>query len=225
MTVQPSFWLDRWHNNAIGFHQAQVNADLRHYWPLLRCAPGSTVFVPLCGKSRDMQWLHAQGVNVLGIDLSTQAVQSFFSEQQLSCQTGINGSLESWRSANYELLVGDFFDLTAVQLAAVTVLYDRAALIALPPELRQSYARHLRTILPSRCRMLLLTMEYAQDQMAGPPFSMAPSAVQELYLQDFSITLLGSRDTLADEPRWQQRGLKQLHEHCLLLERRHGPTD
>jgi thiopurine S-methyltransferase len=214
------FWLERWQQGAIGFHQAQVNADLRQYWPLLRCPPDASVFVPLCGKSRDMRWLRAQGHHVLGIDLSELAVQDFFAEQELSPLQHRSGRLACWQADGYELYVGDFFELPAAALSRVSAVYDRAALVALPPPLRLQYAQQLSALLPPRCRMLLLTMVYAQQQMSGPPFAVPEPEVHELFDAAFSVALLGTRDTLATEPRLQQRGLTELHEQAFLLERR-----
>lgn len=218
--MQPTFWLERWQQGQIGFDQAQVNADLLHYWPLLACPPGSVVFVPLCGKSRDMCWLHAQGYQVLGVDLAELAVQSFYTELQLQPQRLRIGTLDCWHSGGYKLYVGDFFDLTTAQLSAVDAVYDRAALIALPPPLRVAYQRHLSAILPVSCKILLLTMDYPQEQMPGPPFSVSETEVRELFAANYSVALLATRDTLAAEPRLRQRGLQQLHEQAYLLQRR-----
>ena len=51
---------------------------------------------------------------------------------------------------NIELLVGDFFALTAADLAGVAGVYDRAALVALPPKMREDYVRLLAELLPAR---------------------------------------------------------------------------
>ena len=59
--MDPSFWHDRWENQDIGFHQADIDALLPAYWPRLELASDAPVFVPLCGKSLDMVWLAQQG--------------------------------------------------------------------------------------------------------------------------------------------------------------------
>ena len=46
------------------------------------------------------------------------------------------------------------------------------------------------------CKMLLLTMDYPQEQMAGPPFAVAEPEVQALFARDFSVRLLTTRDAL-----------------------------
>lgn len=217
--MDPQFWRERWENGEIGFHQRQVNVDLRALWPRLHCPPNAPVFVPLCGKSPDMVWLHAQGHKVIGIELSELAVASFFAEQELQPVREASGPLQCWRADGYELYVGDFFELGADQLKGVHALYDRAALIALPAPLRPRYARHLSATLPAGCKMLLLTMDYPQEQMAGPPFAVAEPEVHSLFAPDFSVRMLATRDALLEEPRFQQRGLQSRHEQAYLLER------
>jgi thiopurine S-methyltransferase len=221
--VDPQFWRERWQTGQTAFHQAQVNPDLRSLWPGLHCPPSAPVFVPLCGKSPDMVWLRAQGHAVIGIELSEVAVTAFFEEQGLQPVRESAGPLQRWSAAGYELYVGDFFDLGAGSLAAVRGVYDRAALIALPPPLRVRYAQHLAAMLPPGCRILLLTMDYPQEQMAGPPFAVAEAEVRSLFGGDFSVQLLASRDALHEEPRFQKRGLKRRDEQAYLLLRNGVP--
>lgn len=217
--MDPLFWRERWENGQTGFHQAQVNVDLRALWPRVHCPPNAPVFVPLCGKSPDMVWLRAQGHPVIGIELSELAVASFFSEQHLQPVPESSGSVPCWSAGGYELYVGDFFDLAAAKLKSVRAVYDRAALIALPASLRERYARHLSAILPAGCKMLLLTINYPQEQMAGPPFAVAQSEVHALFDPAFSVRMLTTRDALLEQPRFQQRGLLRRDEQAYLLER------
>ncbi len=217
--MHSGFWLDKWQRHEIGFHQAQTNADLQSYWPRLGCPPSAAALVPLCGKSADMDWLHAQGHPVVGVELSAIAVQEFFAERQLLPRRYAAGKLECWEAGGFQILLGDFFDLDEAAVATVAGVYDRAALIALPPPLRVRYAQQLRRILPGRCAMLLLTLEYRQEQMAGPPFSVPDAEVRELHAPGFSVTALAARENCPIEPRYQARGLKSLRECVYLLRR------
>ena len=79
--MKKEYWLDRWKREDIGFHQNIINPYLREHWQKLHLAQNSEVFVPLCGKSRDMLWLHEQGHKVLGVELSHLAAQAFFSRE------------------------------------------------------------------------------------------------------------------------------------------------
>jgi thiopurine S-methyltransferase len=217
--MHPEFWLDRWQRHEIGFHQAQINGDLQVHWPGAGCPPSAPVLVPLCGKSADMHWLRAQGHPIVGVDLSAIAAGEFFAEARLSPRRARAAEFECWEAEGFRILVGDFFSLDAASLAAVGGVYDRAALVALPPPLRQRYARHLVQILPQHCLMLLLTMEYPQEQMAGPPFSVPEAEVRELYAPDFSVRQLAARESGLIEPRYLERGLKSRSECVYLLQR------
>jgi thiopurine S-methyltransferase len=222
--MEPSFWLERWQRGETGFHQPEVAPGLLQHWLRLAAAPasalaGAPVFVPLCGKSLDMCWLRAQGHRIIGVELSALAIRDFFAGQHLQPERRTVGRLECWEAGGYELYVGDCFDLPATPLAAVRGVYDRAALIALPAPLRARYAAQLCSILPARCQMLLITLDYPQEQMAGPPFAVAEAELRTLYAGSFSLTRLDARDVLAAEPRFRQRGLKRLEECSYLLTR------
>jgi len=200
-----------------------VNPHVLAFWSRLDPPPGCRVFVPLCGKSRDMIWLAAQGHRVLGVELSPIAVRDFFSEHELSPATERIGDFERWSAGEIVLLCGDFFHLTADQLSEIGAIYDRAALIALPPEMRVRYASHLQRVLPA-LPTLLVTMEYPQAEMAGPPFSVEETEVRSLFGARHQIERLLDEDTLAAEPRFRERGLTRLREKVFALRRRPRAT-
>jgi thiopurine S-methyltransferase len=215
--MEPEFWHQRWESNQIGFHEGQVNAYLARHYPHLRLAPGKTVFVPLCGKSVDLRWLADQGAHVLGVELSPIAVESVFAEQGLTPRTRKDGAFTVWESEPIRLLCGDFFALAPADLAGVHAVYDRAALIALPPERRADYVAHLDRLLPGARHTLLVTLEYPQEQMQGPPFSVAKREVYTLFA-GARIERLGTQDVLADNPRFREKGLTRLLECAYRIE-------
>ena len=215
--MEPSFWHDRWQKNSIGFHQEQVNAQLTEFWPALRLAPNAAVFVPLCGKSRDMLWLHERGHEVIGVELSPIAVRDFFSENQLTPRKTSRGPFEQWESERLKILVGDFFAVDAPMLTGIAGVYDRASLIALPPSLRKRYAEHLTAILPARAEILLVTLEYPQAEMQGPPFSVGEAEVRQLYEPRYRVATLQAKDALAENPPFRERGLTALTERAYRL--------
>jgi len=215
--MKKDFWLERWDRGEIGFHQDEINAYLRQHWQELNIAQGGQVFVPLCGKSRDMLWLREQGHTILGVELSTIAAQAFFRENGFTAEHRSNGTFERWEANEICILCGDFFDLGKDDLANVSAVYDRASLIALPPEMRERYARHLVGILPPGTRILLITIEYPQEEMQGPPFSVSSREVEALYREYAEVRLVAEQDVLAQNPRFQQRGLSQLLERIYLL--------
>ena len=218
--MDAKFWHERWQRNEIGFHQAAPHAALAHHWPTLGLAPGSRVFVPLAGKSLDMLAFAAAGHRVVGIELSALAVEAFFADNGLASAREAHGELVLHRSGDIELWCGDVFALTPALLGCIDAIFDRGALVALPPLLRQRYAAHLAGLAPPGCEMLLVTMEYEQSQMSGPPHAVLAAEVHALYGTRFDIALLGRDTNLADGPRFAQRGVTQLAEGYWRLRRR-----
>lgn len=218
--MDEDFWRSRWDQGQIGFHQEAVNPYLERYWARAAAPSGSRVFVPLCGKSKDMVWLAERGHSVVGVEIVRLAVEAFFTEQQLEPRRRSTGVFEVWEAGPYTLFCGDFFDITPVDVGGAGAVYDRASLIALPPELRQRYARHLLSLIAPGKNVLLVTMDYDQQEMSGPPFSVAEAEVRALYAGDCDVELLDSADVLADNPRFQERGLTRLDEKTYLLRRR-----
>lgn len=218
--MDAEFWLARWQKREIGFHQDDVHPALRDHWRALEAAATTAVLVPLCGKSRDMLWLRAQGHSVIGVELSPVAVRAFFDENGLSPTRTRAGRLERWEAAGITILLGDFFDLEPAHLRDVGAVYDRAALVALPPEMRARYADAMCTLLPAGAAMLLVTLTYPGDEMRGPPFSVGDDEVRRLYDETFDVRLLASEDALAANPALRARGLASLTERTYLLRKR-----
>lgn len=212
--MDEGFWTRRWARDEIGFHLKEVNPFLRRHWSGLG-VDGARVLVPLCGKSLDMAWLNEQGYPVLGVELSERAVEDFFAEHSLDAEIRQEGSFKIYRAGSLEIRCGDFFALRHDDVADCGALYDRAALIALPVPMRQRYVEHLGRILTPGCRGLLITLDYPQEQMAGPPFAVSDDEVQQTLGSRCSIELLERLDVL-NESNWKflQRGLTRLEESC-----------
>ena len=157
-----------------GFHQSAVDRNLRQHWPDLGLAIDTRVFVPLCGKSLDLLWLCEQGHSVAGVELSTVALESFCMEHGVPARRRILDDFDVYAAAKLRLFRGDFFALTPELLGTMAAVYDRAALISWIPELRAAYVKHITTLSNPGTQSLLVTMEYPQEQMKGPPFSVVP---------------------------------------------------
>jgi thiopurine S-methyltransferase len=214
------FWLARWASGQIGFHQDRVNPYLRRHWPELALPVAAQVLVPLCGKSLDLLWLAEQGYRVLGVELAQRAVEDFFVEQGLQPQVSQQDAFAVYRADNIELWCGDFFALSAELVAGCSALYDRAALIALPAGMRLRYVAHLHGILAPGSSGLLVTLDYAQAQMAGPPFAVSDAEVHGLLARGWQLQLLEECDVLDENGRFRQRGLQRLDERVYRLVRR-----
>lgn len=210
--MQPEFWHKKWASNQIGFHLPDVNPYLQRFWPDLNLAAHARVLVPLCGKSLDLLWLAGRGHRVLGIELSEKAVEDFFSEQQLQPQISEHGVFKVYSAGTIELWCGDVFALSAEDVADCSALYDRAAVIALPAPMRERYAEHLQNILPAGLKGLLITLDYDQSQISGPPFSVDDAQVQHMFGGAWQMQVLESQDVLSDSGKFVQAGATRLEE-------------
>ena len=215
--MQPDFWLQRWQNGQIGFHRSEVMPLLQKHWPDLELPAGSRVLVPLCGKSLDLVWLANQGHRVLGVELAEKAIEEFFQEQRLVAHVSQRGSFKVYQAGAIELWCGDFFELSREDVAGCTALYDRAALIALPPLMRERYAAHLQAIAPQVDSGLLISLDYEQALKAGPPFAVSDDEVRGLLGVHWRLSVLEQRDILAESPKFAQGGVTRLEERVYRL--------
>lgn len=213
--MQGAFWKTRWQRNQIGFHAEKVNVFLQRHWPTLAAPAEARVLVPLCGKSLDITWLAERGHRVIGVELTQTAVEAFFSERGLEAVVSQEGAFRVYRHGRIELYCGDFFALDAGQLEDCALFYDRAALIALPPAMRERYVRHLQHILPAGSQGLLVTLDYDQALMEGPPFSVSDAEVRSWPGNVWESELLESQDAL--EERFRARGLTRMDERAYRL--------
>lgn len=190
--MDSKFWKQRWETGQTAFHLDAPHPKLVQFASKL---PAGKVMVPLCGKSNDLAWLRSQGHEVVGIELSAIACEAFFTEHQVSFERRSVGSAEVYEGGGITLWCGDFFDVPSSAWEGCTALYDRAALIALPEELRAKYARHIVKSwkLTSISSMLLISIEYPSEEPIGPPFSVVESEVRSLYEKSFEIERLSSQ--------------------------------
>lgn len=189
--MKHDFWHSKWHKNEIGFHLPEANPLLVKHFPSLQLEPNHRIFLPLCGKTLDIHWLLAQGYQVVGAELSTIAVEALLSELNLTPTITQVGNLTQYSAPNITLFNGDIFELNQTLLGKVDAVYDRAALVALPLEMRQRYAAHI-TAITQNVPQLLVCFEYDQAQIEGPPFCVNTDEVRVHYAQDYAIHLLES---------------------------------
>ena len=187
--MNTDFWLQRWENNDIGFHQHEANPLLTQYFRTLSLAEGGRLFLPLCGKTRDIGWLLSKGYRVAGAELSELAIEQLFAELGATLEVSGAGELRHYQAPGIDIFVGDLFQLTGKMLGPVDAIYDRAALVALPEETRQRYAAHLMEI-TNGAPQLLITYESDQQLMDGPPFSISPAEVRRHYDDSYDVAHL-----------------------------------
>jgi thiopurine S-methyltransferase len=206
------YWLERWREGRTGFHLAGVNPLLVEHGAVF--SEATRVLVPLCGKSADLEWLVTHGFEVVGVELVELAAQAFFAERGFAPTRREDGDFVVYEHGKLAIWVGDFFRTTEAQLGMFDAAYDRAAMIALPAELRNRYASHLQTLLTAKARLLLVTLHF--DVPGGPPFSVPPEEVSAAF-PGAEVRLLASLDSSADPPRAVERGASFEHENVYVV--------
>jgi len=185
--MDPDFWHLRWRENRIGFHQATANAMLVKHIDALDLQAGARIFLPLCGKTNDIGWLMSQGYRVAGAELSRLAIDQLFQDLGLTPEITELGALTRFSAANIDIFVGDILALTADLLGPIDASYDRAALVALPRDMRARYADHMAQI-TATAPQFLICFEYDQSLMTGPPFSVNADEVARVYGPHYALT-------------------------------------
>lgn len=215
--MELSFWQSKWRKGKIGFHMEDGYSGLKHYWDHLELS-NPVALVPLCGKSKDLVFLSENCKKVIGIEISSIAVQDFFKENNLEADTDSFADFKIYRSGNIEIWQGNFFKLPKHKLPALNFVYDKAALIALPPKMRTDYAAKILELIEPKTKILLHLFEYRQEEMAGPPFSVSISEVQKHFGDYFSIELLEKKEQNLDNyKKFQNRGLNSYFIEILSL--------
>ena len=187
--MEKEFWDNRWATKEIAFHLEDVNPLLIKHFNKLSLNNNSRVFVPLCGKTRDINWLLRNGFQVVGVELNPIAVKELFEELQLKPQISKINNLTCYSYNNIEIFLGDFFELTGDMLGKIDAIYDRAALVALPESMRKEYTKHLVKISNS-ARQIAIVYNYDQSLLEGPPFSVSANEVYDHYDKVYSVTKL-----------------------------------
>ena len=184
------YWLDHWKCDKIKFNQDETNRLLVKFYNQFIIDYPIKVFVPLCGKSLDMLWFTERGHQVIGVELSEIACESFFHEHDLSYKKEELDNFTCYYNKNIKLLAGDFFQLTPRHIGEIDFVYDRAALVALPYETRLKYAQQMNELTNKNTEIFLISGAYEQSQMTGPPFSVPAEEIQLLYGEFFDISIL-----------------------------------
>jgi thiopurine S-methyltransferase len=188
--VDPTFWQERWQEGRTAFHEGRPNAFLEQFHDRV-LGDCESILVPLCGKTEDLAYLAGRGHTVVGIELVEDAVRQFFAGHGI--EPAIEGQV--YRAGALTIVAGDIFGVTPAVIGDIDGIYDRAALVALPRELRDRYVTHLRTVLASTAvAELLVSIEHTSGD--GPPFSVETDEVRARFA-DATIEELGQ----GDDPR------------------------
>jgi thiopurine S-methyltransferase len=209
--MDTDFWLKKWAMKDIGFHQTKANPLLTKHFKKLSLEQNSRVFLPLCGKTIDIAWLLSNGYRVVGVELSEIAIEELFVELGIKPELTKTEKFKRYAGENIDIFVGDFFDLSATILGPVDATYDRAALVALPENMRQQYTSHLIQI-TNKALQFVICFEYDQKLLAGPPFSIDSTEVSQHYSDAYHLSIIESVDVTGG-----LKGICAAREHAWLL--------
>ncbi len=191
MLMDSNYWIERWKDGATAFHENDVNPHLIKYWDRIRAFKNDNVFLPLCGKSVDIGWLLNKGLHVVGVELSEFAVTQLFLGLGIDPTITMVGDLKRYSHNNLDIFVGNIFNLSATELGPIDVIYDRAAFVAMPDDMRGRYAGHVSKI-SQKAAQLLITYRYDQSLVDGPPFSINHEELFLHYEKKYNLLLLES---------------------------------
>jgi thiopurine S-methyltransferase len=215
--MDAEYWKKRWAEGQTSFHKEEPHPALLTHEPRLTGGTPSRVLVPLCGKSVDLRWLAARGHSVVGVDLARVALEAFFHESGVTPTPVDLGGHPALTAGTITLVEADLFELDPGALGPFDAVWDRAAIIALPPDLSRPYAQQVRAMMKPGARALVVALEYEPTAMNGPPFAITREAVQSAWAPA-RVTLLEDTDALAESPRFRERGLTWMREPVLLVE-------
>lgn len=191
--MEAQFWVQKWKNDEIPFHEKETNSLLVKYFEVLALVKGDRIFVPLCGKTLDIAWLLSNGYRVAGAELSEIAIKQLFADLGVEPKISKIGELKHYSAENLDIFVGDIFTVSRTILGQVDGVYDRAALVALPVGMRKQYTTHI-TKLTDNAPQLLICFEYDQSMMDGPPFSISNNEIKQHYSNRYNLSLLEELD-------------------------------
>ncbi len=218
MTTNQIHWLSRWQDNNIAWHKNTTNKRLIKWLPSVR-ENNSVVFVPLCGKSLDMLYLLDNGFKIIAVELSELAIVDFFSKNNIKFHKSIQDDFIVYSANNITIFVGDYFKLSKNMLKDINLVYDRAALVALPYDMRIKYVKHLVNISPMTLTILLLTLNYPQKKLDGPPFAVSFDEVGALFGDYFTYHQLECYDDLVNEDKFLVAGVDFLEKASYKLQK------
>lgn len=205
--MELSYWKSRWQKDNTGWHMDIVYPQLPKVWPKLSLKPDARVLVPLCGKSLDINWLTEQGHYVIGAEASPKALREFMDQYPHDFSKDSSHGFTIYRSESIELWEGDFLKLPKEKIPALDVVYDKASIVALPPEMREFYAQKILSLCGKETQILLQTFDYEQDEMTGPPFSVDEKEIRTYFGHRFELELLHKQSKFDELSKFQQRGL------------------
>jgi thiopurine S-methyltransferase len=216
--MNKEFWVNAWADGRTNFHQITANPWLQLGLSELKSTP-KRALVPLCGKTIDLLTLAQKGIEVVGVEIAAQAVDEFFRENKLTPGISKEGAYSAYRVPGLTILSGDFFEIESWPdyNEGFDFIYDRAALIALPLELRTRYLKVIKSLITDQTRYLVDFISYDGPLDLGPPFSVSPDEIIEFFKDFRKIKKLKEDQRQAIHPRFIEAGVQVMQMHLWLI--------
>ena len=197
-TATAEFWTDRWKEGKTGWHRDEVHNILIKYVDELTGGRSNLrVFLPLCGKSVDMLWLADQGHTVVGVELAKQAIESFFTENNLTftlesvkmAARGEPAEVYKCKEKKITIFCCDLFTFNEEDVGGkFDAIWDRGSLSAIVPSINGNrYTKKMHSLLDNDGNCIVETHYYEVDRGGQPPASISDELRTELYGEDFDI--------------------------------------
>ena len=226
-TTTAEYWEKRWEEKNTSWHREAVNKKLIKYLHELSGGRSNVrVFVPLCGKSIDMLWLVAQGHEVVGVELSKLAIESFFQENNLEFSVEKVKLAVAVDLVDVYKCVGKKITIFCCDLFVVSkddfgkrfdAIWDRGSLSAILPafgDRGKRYTKKMRSLLADDGNYLLESHFYEVDRNNEPPASLSMEFRNKLYEQNFVLRELEVEKSDEDfERKWGYS--QELHYHLI----------
>ena len=216
--MDKDFWHRRWAKQEIGFHSAEVHYFLQRFLYRLNLPVGAKILVPLCGKSLDLLWLCERGFELIGVELSRQAIEEFCRENHLQATITKVDGFDCYTFEKLTIYCGDFFSLTEIHTGKIDAVYDRGALVAFPPAMRQNYVNQLRQLVASGSQMLTISYDFNQQQRPGPPFSVPQADLAALFSDWCRLEKIHTESTLEKHQMLKGAGVESLLEEVYQIQ-------
>ncbi|XP_029637123.1 probable thiopurine S-methyltransferase isoform X4 [Octopus sinensis] len=213
------YWINRWTTKNIPFHQEEMHVSLeKHLDKFIDGRNGIKIFFPLCGKCVDMKKLADKGHNIVGVDIAEQALQEFFTDQNLEYTVeelkDNTGKLFASKDGKIKLYCMDMFKFSKDFEGQFNAIWDRGALEAISPKTRIRYAQVIKQLLSSDCHDMIAAMRYDPSLFQGPPYNVTEEDIQNLYGDMCSIEEIDENDY---GPWFKERGLEVIFEWIYFL--------
>lgn len=193
-----NYWAKRWVESRTGWHMDAINPILIKYLEVLTGSSEKSssfieanskkkIFVPLCGKTKDLGYLLSLGYQVFSIEGVLQAIQELDKENNFQLSFDENESIYGTSDGKLKIFFGDLFKCPIEKWGPFDFIWDRGSLIAMDYSARGEYIKFMQKSVQDSngkfvpFRYLLEVVDYDRTKFPGPPRPVEENEVIELY--------------------------------------------